>query len=97
MILEVAIFAVKLDAIADFEAAYKQASPLIGRAKGNLGHEMRRCLETKGRYILTVQWNSIEDHLEGFRNSADIQEWRRLLGPHQTGPALVEHYEALPH
>ena len=34
MILEVAIFAVKLDAIAEFEAAYKQASPLIGRAKG---------------------------------------------------------------
>jgi len=95
MILEVAIFAVKPDAAAAFEAAYKQASPLIGRAKGNLGHEMRRCLETKGRYILTVKWNSIEDHLEGFRNSADIQEWRRLLGPYQTGPALVEHYEAL--
>ena len=34
MILEVAIFAVKPEAIADFEAAYKQASPLIGRAKG---------------------------------------------------------------
>ena len=95
MILEVAIFAVKPEAIADFEAAYKQASPLIGRAKGNLGHEMRRCLETKGRYILTVKWASIEDHLEGFRNSADIQEWRRLLGPHQVQPALVEHYEAL--
>ena len=56
---------------------------------------MRRCLETKGRYILTVKWNSLADHLEGFRNSADIQEWRRLLGPHQVQPALVEHYEAL--
>lgn len=95
MILEVAIFAVKPEAIADFEAAYRQASPLIGRAAGNLGHELRRCLETKGRYILTVKWNRIEDHLEGFRNSPDLQEWRRLLGPHQVQPALVEHYEAL--
>lgn len=94
MILEVAIFNVKLDALAAFEAAYKEASPLIGRAKGNLGHEMRRCRETAGRYILTVKWATIEDHLEGFRNSPDIQEWRRLLGPHQVAPALVEHYEA---
>ena len=32
MILEVAIFAVKPESIAAFEAAYQQASPLIGRA-----------------------------------------------------------------
>jgi heme-degrading monooxygenase HmoA len=95
MIMEVAILNVNNAVTKAFEEAYAEASPYIARAKGNLGHELRRCVETKGRYILLVQWATIEDHLEGFRNSPDIQEWRRLLGPFYAQPALIEHYEAL--
>ncbi|HEY4134352.1 MAG TPA: antibiotic biosynthesis monooxygenase [Alphaproteobacteria bacterium] len=95
MILEVAIFNVHNAVTKAFEGAYAEASPLIARAKGNLGHEMRRCMETRGRYVLTVRWESLEDHLEGFRKSADFEEWRRLLGAFYSKPPVVEHYEAL--
>ena len=37
------------------------------------------CLEKPNRYILLVNWLSLEDHTEGFRGSAAYQEWRRLL------------------
>jgi heme-degrading monooxygenase HmoA len=95
MILEVAVFNVHNAVTKAFEDAYIDASKVIGRAKGNLGHEMRRCVETRGRYILLVKWESLEAHMEGFRNSPDFVEWRRLLGPFFAEPPIVEHYEAL--
>lgn len=95
MIYEVAQLFVDPARTAAFEAAYAQASPLIGRATGNLGHELRRCVEQPGKYLLLVKWARIEDHLEGFRNSPDLAEWRRLLGPFYVQPSQIEHYAAL--
>ena len=64
---------------ADFESAVNGANPILARQKGHLAHRFQKCMETKGRYLLLVWWQSLEDHQEGFRNSPDYEEWRRLL------------------
>jgi heme-degrading monooxygenase HmoA len=64
---------------ADFEAAFAQAEPLIMRARGYLGHTLRRGVERPGTYLLTVGWNTVEDHERGFRGSGDYAEWSHLL------------------
>jgi heme-degrading monooxygenase HmoA len=93
MILEVAVLNVKKDQTAAFEAAFEQASLIIASMHGYLSHELQRCLEVPNRYILLVRWETLEDHTIGFRQSAEYQEWKRLLHHFYDPFPTAEHYE----
>jgi heme-degrading monooxygenase HmoA len=93
MILEVAILNVRDGQTAEFEAAFRQASPIIASMRGYISHELQRCLEAPNRYILLVRWETLKDHTIGFRQSAEYQEWKRLLHHFYDPFPTVEHYE----
>jgi heme-degrading monooxygenase HmoA len=95
MILEVAILDIKPDRAAEFEAAFKTASPIISAVPGYISHEIQRCIETANRYILLVRWQSLADHTVGFRQSPDYQKWRSLLHHFYDPFPTVEHYEVI--
>ena len=92
MILETAILNVRPGQEAEFEIAMAKARALIVASPGCLAMEVRRCLETPNRYMLLVQWRTLEDHTIGFRQSAPYQEWRSLLHHFYDPPPQVEHY-----
>jgi heme-degrading monooxygenase HmoA len=94
--LEVAMLDVKPGRGDEFEQAFARAQRIISAAPGYISHELRRCVEKPGRYLLLVHWRSLEDHTEGFRKSAPYQEWRRLLHHFYDPFPSVEHYEPLP-
>jgi len=79
MILEVAILNVKPDLSADFEKAFNQAEKIISAMKGYISHQLKKCVEVVDKYILLVNWETLEDHTEGFRGSAAYQDWKKLL------------------
>lgn len=79
MILEQVVLPVRPGEEAAFEAALAQALPLIMRQPGFGGMEIRPSLEKAGQYLLLVQWENVEAHRDGFRQSADYQDWRALL------------------
>lgn len=95
MILEVAILNVRPGQHDSFEAAFAQAAPLIASVPGYRGHELQRCLEAPGRYILLAHWETLEAHTVGFRGSPQYQEWRRLLHHFYDPFPTVEHYAAV--
>ena len=76
-----------------FEAAFSEAAPIIASMRGCLSHELQRCIETPSRYILLVEWRSLEDHTVGFRGSAEYQHWKRLLHHFYDPFPTVKHYE----
>jgi heme-degrading monooxygenase HmoA len=39
----------------EFEEAFVEASAIISSAPGYLSHELQRCIETPGRYVLLVR------------------------------------------
>jgi heme-degrading monooxygenase HmoA len=94
MILEVAILDVKAGQTRAFEAAFRQAERIISASPGYLSHELQRCVEKSNRYLLLVRWRTLEDHTEGFRNSAPYQEWKKLLHHFYDPFPTVEHYAA---
>ncbi|MGB0125942.1 MAG: antibiotic biosynthesis monooxygenase [Silvibacterium sp.] len=77
MILEAAVLNVRAGEESAFEQAFAAASPLIAATPGYLSHQLRRCLETKGRYLLLVHWENLEAHTIGFRQSPAFQQWKR--------------------
>lgn len=95
MILEAAMLQVKAGQEAAFEAAFRQASPIIRATPGYIQHELQRCLEAPGKYLLLVQWETLEAHTEGFRGSPQYQAWKRLLHHFYDPFPTVEHFEAV--
>lgn len=91
MILEVADFRTT-DAI-DFETAMHELADVIASADGYRGHRVERSIETPGRYVLLVTWDSV-DHHQGFRESEAFARWKGRLGNHRDG-AFVEHTETV--
>jgi heme-degrading monooxygenase HmoA len=95
VILEVALLKVRDGEGAQFEAAFREAEPLIASAEGYLTHELQRCVEVLDQYVLLVRWRRLEDHTVGFRGSAAYQEWKRLLHHFYEPFPTVEHYRAV--
>ena len=93
MILEVAILNVRTDLEGEFESAFARASPIIASMPGYVSHQLQRCLETSNRYVLLVNWTSLEAHTVGFRNSPEYQRWKQLLHHFYDPFPTVEHYE----
>lgn len=95
MILEIADFRIIDGRQAEFEAAIQKAiDTVISRAKGFHGATIRRSMESPQRYVLQVNWETLEDHTKGFRESPLFAEWRGIIGPFFAAPPTVEHFEA---
>ena len=95
MILEAAPLHVKPGQSQAFEAAFREAQSIICAMPGYRSHELQRCLEREGQYLLLVRWDTVADHEEGFRKSPQYQQWRKLLHHFYDPFPTVLHYEAV--
>jgi|SRR6478735_368366 len=93
MITELAILYVKDGQQHLFESDFEKAGQFISSIKGYAGHSLQKCLEQHNKYILLVNWEKIEDHTIGFRQSAVYQQWKELLHHYYDPFPVVEHYE----
>ena len=93
MILEHALITVRPDSHAEFESAMVQAREVISRAAGFRSLRLHRGVEAPDRYLLLVEWDTLEDHTVGFRESPAFAEWRSHIGPFFDSPPVVDHYD----
>ena len=95
MILEVAILDIKPDQILAFEKAFNEAQNIISDINGYISHQLQKCLEKNNRYILLVNWETLENHTVDFRESNQYQEWKSLLHHFYEPFPEVEHYQSV--
>ncbi|GAA4947280.1 antibiotic biosynthesis monooxygenase [Algibacter agarivorans] len=93
MILEVATLNIKEGLSPDFETSFQKAEKIISSMKGYISHQLKKCIEQDDKYILLVNWETIEDHEIGFRKSDEYQEWKALLHHFYDPFPTVEHYK----
>jgi heme-degrading monooxygenase HmoA len=94
MVLEVALFDVRPGTEAAFEAAYRQVRHAVASTAGCRSMRMTHGLETPTRFVLLVEWDSVESH-EAFRASERFAVWRGGIGPYFANPPQVEHFTDL--
>jgi heme-degrading monooxygenase HmoA len=95
MILEHAVLNVVLGEEQRFEEAFELAHPIIGSMSGFVSLRLERCIEEPSRYLLLVEWERLEDHTKGFRDSPQYEDWRRLVHHFYNPFPVVEHFESL--
>jgi heme-degrading monooxygenase HmoA len=95
MILEHAVLEVRSGEEVAFEEAFAVAKTIIASAAGFRSLSLSRCHERDNRYLLLVEWDTLEDHTEGFRKSPAYSNWRQLLHHFYDPFPEVEHYRAV--
>jgi len=92
MVLEVALIDV-LPGLEDaFAAAYRVGLPILATTPGCRSVRMTRGIETASRFVLLVEWDSVEAHLDNFRSTERFAQWRALIGAHLAGAPIVQHF-----
>ncbi len=96
MVLEVALIDITPGQEDDFAAAYGKAHPILRGTPGCRSVRMTRGVESPSRFVLLVEWDSVEAHLENFRDTERFGQWRGAIGPYFAGPPVVEHFTDVP-
>jgi heme-degrading monooxygenase HmoA len=96
MILEVALIDIFPGQEDAFAAAYQVAYPILAGTPGCRSVRMTRGVESPARFVLLVEWDSVDAHLENFRNTERFAQWRALIGPYFATPPNVEHFTDVP-
>ena len=93
MILELADIRIQPGQQAAFETAIAHGiASVISKAQGFRSARVHHGIESPERYVLQIEWETLEDHTVGFRQSPQFAEWRAIVGPFFAGPPVVEHF-----
>jgi heme-degrading monooxygenase HmoA len=92
MVLEVANILVTPGHEDDFVLAYRGARELLASSPGCRSVRMTRGVESPSRFVLLVEWDSVEAHQTNFRQTDRYGQWRAAIGPHFASPPNVEHF-----
>ena len=92
VILERAQLSIEPGAEAEFERAFGSARTIVAQAPGYRSLRLLRGVERPAEYLLLIEWDSVADHMEGFRESELYTRWSELLRPHFAQPPEVQHY-----
>ena len=94
MILEIADIRIATGQNADFDEAIRRGvETVVARAKGFRGYKVNRSIESPGRYLLMIYWETLENHTVDFREGPLFPQWRAIVGPYFAQPPVVEHFE----
>ena len=92
MILELADIRIQPGRQAEFDAAIQHGiATVISHAKGFRGCQVHKGIESPERYVLTIQWDTLENHTVDFREGPLFPQWRAIVGPFFAVPPVVEH------
>ncbi|MDP9108114.1 MAG: antibiotic biosynthesis monooxygenase [Pseudomonadota bacterium] len=96
MILEIADILIVAGKETEFEQAITRGvKEVISKATGFCSYRVDKGVESPQRYVLQIQWATLENHTVDFRESPAFAQWRALVGPYFAKAPTVEHFTLL--
>jgi heme-degrading monooxygenase HmoA len=77
----------------DFEAAIRRGiADVLSKTRGFRDATVHRGIESPERYLLTIHWDTLENHTVDFRGSQAFVDWRAIVAPFFAKLPAVEHF-----
>ena len=93
MILELADITIRPGEQQAFDAAIARGiETIISGANGFRRASVHKGIESPERYVLQIEWDTLENHTVDFRGSPAFAQWRAIVGPFFAQPPRVEHF-----
>jgi len=93
MIVEYIRYTIPADRRDAFERGYAEAGRALDTSAHCLAYELARCAEDATQYVLRIEWDSAEGHLQGFRRSPQFRPFFAAIGPFVNDISEMRHYE----
>jgi quinol monooxygenase YgiN len=93
MIVEYIRYQIDAGRSTEFEAAYRRAAEPLAVSPHCLTYELSRCVEEPEHYILRIEWDSIDGHMQGFRRSTEFRGFFSQIRPYVNDIQEMRHYE----
>ncbi|MGH8525297.1 MAG: antibiotic biosynthesis monooxygenase family protein [Gammaproteobacteria bacterium] len=78
----------------EFERAMAGGREILSQAAGCLSVKLARGVERPNRYLLLLEWNSVEDHV-AFTTTEPFADFRTLAGPFFSEKPAMEHFRPI--
>lgn len=75
-----------------FLSGYETARGALDQSSHCLAYELARCTEEPASFILRIEWDSVEGHLQGFRKSAEFGAFFEAVRPFIDSIREMRHY-----
>jgi len=92
VVTEIAVLEITPGSEEAFADAYRKVRHEVAETGGCRSVRLTRGVESPSRFVLLVEWDSVEAHEGNFRASDRFARWRAAIGPHFARPPQVEHY-----
>ena len=92
MVVEYIRYLIPAEQAPEFEDAYRRAGAILAADEHCLRHEISRGDENPDRYVVRIEWDSVEGHEQGFRKSAAFGEFFGLVKPFFDAIEEMTHY-----
>lgn len=94
MIVEYIRYKLPTERAEQFEAAYATAAESLDASSHCLGYELARGVEEPNHYVLRIEWDSLDGHMEGFRKGPDFPAFFAAVRPFVDQIKEMKHYRA---
>jgi quinol monooxygenase YgiN len=95
MIVEYTRYKIDEHRRSSFENAYKKAGESLETSSHCLAYEFSHCTEGPDHYVLRIEWDSEEGHLQGFRASPEFRTFFALVQPFVKDIEEMRHYQVI--
>jgi quinol monooxygenase YgiN len=95
MMIEYIRYRIDADRHEEFERAYAEAAAPLAASSHCLSYEVARGVEEPGSYVVRIEWDSLEGHERGFRQSPEFREFFASVKPFVQEIQEMRHYESL--
>lgn len=75
-----------------FLSGYSVARGALDASRHCLAYELSRCTEEPASFILRIEWDSAEGHLQGFRKSPEFAQFLTAVRPFIANIREMRHY-----
>lgn len=93
MIVEYIRYKIPSEQQAAFESAYIEAQKSLNTSSHCLGWEVAHCVENTNHYVVRLLRDSVEGHINGFRQSSEFQAFYVAVQPFVANIEEMQHYE----
>jgi quinol monooxygenase YgiN len=96
MVTEIAEVTAQPGKAEELRAGLLRGLQVIRRGEGCRLAALRRCVEDDDRFILEIEWETLEHHTVTFRGGPLFPEYRSHITGLFVDPIVVHHYETIP-
>jgi len=93
VVVEYIRYLIPAERAGEFEDAYRRAGVILTADEHCVRHEVSRGVENPDRYVVRIEWDSVEGHEQGFRKSAAFAEFFELVKPFFDEIEEMTHYQ----